>query len=53
MQLQSSDMEWIVLHEKKEASIEEIRNWKVEIEKGVKPSSLAQSIFKGKQMEGP
>jgi uncharacterized protein YvpB len=40
-------------HEKKEASIEEIRTWKQEIEKGIKPSSLAQSIFKGKQMEDP
>ncbi len=38
-------------HKKKEASIEEIRNWKQEIEKGIKPSSLAQSIFEGKQKE--
>jgi len=40
-------------HEKKEASIEEIRNWKREIEKGIKPSFLAQSIFEGKQREDP
>lgn len=40
-------------HEKKEAPIEEIRTWKQEIEKGIKPSSLAQSILEGKQMEDP
>jgi hypothetical protein len=40
-------------HEKKEASIDEIRNWKMKIDKGVKPSFLAQSIFKGTQMKGP
>jgi len=40
-------------HEKKEASIEEIRKWKSEIEKGTKPSSLAQSISRGQQIEDP
>jgi hypothetical protein len=39
--------------EKKEASIEEIRKWKSEIGKGTKPSSLAKSIFEGKQREDP
>jgi len=40
-------------HEKKEASIEEIRTWKQEIEKGTKPSSLARSMLEGNQMEDP
>ena len=40
-------------HEKKEASIEEIRTWKQEIQKGIKPSSLAQSFSEGKQREDP
>lgn len=40
-------------HEKKEASIEEIRKWKNEIGKGVKPSSLASSISENKQMDDP
>ena len=40
-------------HEKKEASIEEIRKWKSEIGRGMKPSSLAKSIFDGKQREDP
>ena len=40
-------------HEKKEASIEEIRKWRNEIEKGKKPSSLAQYISEGKQREDP
>jgi hypothetical protein len=39
--------------EKKEASLEEIRKWKGEIEKGTKPSSLAQSISEGQQIEEP
>jgi hypothetical protein len=40
-------------HEKKEASIEEIRRWRNEIEKGMKPSFLAKSISEGKQREDP
>jgi hypothetical protein len=40
-------------HEKKDVSIEEIRNWRDEIEKGMKPSSLAKSISEGKQIEDP
>jgi hypothetical protein len=40
-------------HEKKEASIEEIRKWKDEIGKGMKPSSLARLISEGKQMDDP
>jgi hypothetical protein len=40
-------------HEKREASIEEIRKWRNAIEKGTKPSSLAQSISEDKQMEDP
>jgi len=40
-------------HEKKEASIEEIRKWKYEIGRGLKPSFLAKSISEGKQREDP
>jgi len=40
-------------HEKKEASIEEIRKWKYEIGIGMKPSFLAKSISEGKQREDP
>jgi hypothetical protein len=30
-----------------------VLTWKQEIEKGIKPSSLTQSILEGKQMEDP
>jgi hypothetical protein len=40
-------------HEKKEATIEEIRKWKNEIGKGIKPSSLARSFSEGRQMDDP
>ncbi len=40
-------------HKMKEASIEEIRKWRNEIEKGMKPSFLAKSISEGKQIEDP
>ena len=40
-------------HKNKEASIEEIRKWKNEIEGGVKPSFLAKSISQSKRIEAP
>jgi hypothetical protein len=40
-------------HEKKEASIEEIRKWKSEIGQGTKLSFLAKSISQSKQREDP
>jgi hypothetical protein len=38
-------------HEEKEATIEEIRKWKNEIGRGIKPSSLARSFSEGRQMD--
>jgi hypothetical protein len=38
-------------HEKRKSSIEEIRKWRDEIKKGMKPFSLAKTISEGKQRE--
>ena len=40
-------------HKKKEATIEEIRKWKEEMERGRNPSSLARSFSEGGQMDDP
>ena len=40
-------------HEKKDASIEEIRKWKNVIGRGLRPSSLAKAISEGKKKEDP
>jgi len=40
-------------HKKKEASVEEIREWQSKIAGGIKPSFLARCISEGKQREDP